>query len=75
MIGSDYCYVQTTSATEITCRTDLLTSQDVGTQTMIVFLKTSEEAATWNGEDLQYTYVTPSMEITAVESSFSDIDF
>lgn len=75
MIGSDYCYVQTTSATEITCRTDLLTSQDVGTQTMIVFLKTSEEAATWNGEDLQYTYVTPSMEITAVESSFSDVDF
>jgi len=42
---------------------------------MIVFLKTSEEAATWTGEDLQYTYLIPTTEITALESSFSDVNF
>lgn len=42
---------------------------------MIVFLKTSEEANTWNGEDLKYTYVNPSMEITSLESSFAEVNF
>jgi hypothetical protein len=75
MIGADYCYVQTTNATTITCRTDLLPANSVGSQLMIVFLKTSEEAATPNGADLQYEYVVPSMEVTGITAAFSDVDF
>jgi hypothetical protein len=45
-IGSADCYVQTTSATEITCRIDSDTTSVVAGQgaEVIVFLKTSEEA-------------------------------
>lgn len=75
MIGNNYCYVQTTSATQITCRTDLLTDQAVQDELVIVFLKTSEEAATPNGDDIQFTYATPTTEITDIQVSFDDSTF
>lgn len=75
MIGDHYCYVQTSSPTEITCRTDLLTDQLVGEETFIVFLKTSEEAGTPNGDDIMFTYVEPSANVTDVQVEFSDFDF
>ena len=51
-IGDNYCYVLTSSTTQITCRTDLLTSNTLGDQMVIVFLKTSEEAKTPNDDDI-----------------------
>lgn len=74
-IGNEYCYVITTSPTEITCRTDLLTDQSVGDNIVIVFLKTSEEAATITGEDFLFTYESPSTEIVDLVVEFSDVDF
>ena len=53
-IGSNYCYVITTSPTEITCRTDMLHDQMVGSEQVLVFLKTSEEASTLSGEDIMF---------------------
>jgi hypothetical protein len=44
-IGSHYCYVITSTPSEITCRTDYLLDQESGDQLLLVFLKTSEEAA------------------------------
>jgi len=40
----------------ITCRTDLLSDNAISEQTLIVFLKTSEEAATLDGEDIIFSY-------------------
>lgn len=74
-IGDNYCYVITTSANEITCRTDLLTDQMVGENLVIVFLKTSEEAVTLDGEDIMFTFEAPIAEITDIQVEFSDIDF
>lgn len=74
-IGDNYCYVITTSPTEITCRTDLLTDQNTGDNIVLVFLKTSEEAATLTGEDFMFTYQTPSAEITDIQVAFDDSDF
>jgi hypothetical protein len=52
-----------------------LPTNSLGTQTLIVFLKTSEEASGPGGDDLSFEYVVPSIEITAVEAIFSDVDF
>jgi hypothetical protein len=70
MIGEEYCYVITSSPTEITCRTDLLVENTVGEQLMLVFLKTSEEAATPNGEDIIFTYAYPTAELADLEVTF-----
>jgi hypothetical protein len=45
-LGNVDCFVQTTSATEITCRIDSDTTEATSGQgaELIVFLKTSEEA-------------------------------
>jgi len=75
MIGSNYCYVQTTTTTEITCRTDLLSDNMVSDQLFIVFLKTSEEAATLDGEDLLFSYSSPSAEVTDLEVVFEETTF
>ena len=70
MIGDEYCYVKTSSPTKITCRTDLLVENKVGDQTLLVFLKTSEEAATPNGEDIIFTYAYPTAELADLEVTF-----
>lgn len=75
MIGSDYCYVQTTSTTQITCRTDLLTDNASGDQLVVVFLKTSEEAATPGGEDMFFAYAAPTAEVTDLQVTFDEASF
>lgn len=72
-IGDHYCFVQTSSPTEITCRTDYLLDQDTGDALLIVFLKTSEEAATES--DLLFTYITPSAEVTDITTTFDEATF
>jgi hypothetical protein len=67
-IGDDYCYVITSTPTEITCRTDLLTSQEAGAELLLVFLKTSEEA--FSEEDIEFTYITPTAEVTSLTTDF-----
>jgi len=74
-IGDHYCYVQTTSTTQITCRTDLLSDNAVGDQLVIVFLKTSEEAATPNDDDILFTYATPTAEVTDLQVEFDSVNF
>lgn len=74
-IGANYCYVITTSPTEITCRTDMLHDQMVNSELVLVFLKTSEEADTLSGEDIMFEYRTPSTEITDAQIIFDDSDF
>lgn len=71
-IGDDYCYVITSSTTEITCRTDLL-SKALGEQLIVVFLKTSEEAATPDNADIMFDYVTPSAEVTDLYVAFDEV--
>lgn len=71
-IGDNYCYVITTSTTEITCRTDLLTTNAAGEQLVVVFLKTSEEAATPNNEDILFNFVAPITEVTDVQVEFDE---
>lgn len=75
MIGDQYCYVQTTSTTEITCRTDLLSGQAVQDELIIVFLRTSEEAATPNGDDILFAYVEPTTEVTDIQVQFDEANF
>lgn len=43
-IGDDYCYVITSTPTQITCRTNQLIGKEEESDLLIVFLKTSEEA-------------------------------
>jgi hypothetical protein len=46
-VGTDWCYVQTTSASQITCRiAERSTATAASAAELIVFLRTSEEAAT-----------------------------
>jgi hypothetical protein len=74
-IGDNYCYVITTSTTQITCRTDLLSANTVGDQLVLVFLKTSEEAATPNDDDINFTYANPSAEVTDIQVEFDSTQF
>lgn len=75
MIGGHYCYVITTSPTEITCRTDLLTDQISQDELVVVFLKTSEEAATPNDDDIMFTFGTPASELTDIQVTFDESSF
>jgi len=43
-IGDDYCYVITSTPTQITCRTNQLVGKAEESDLLLVFLKTSEEA-------------------------------
>lgn len=72
-IGDDNCYVQTSSPTEITCRTDLHTTKETGSELFVVFLKTSEEAATPDGEDIIFTYAAPTVEVTDMYVTFDEV--
>jgi hypothetical protein len=88
-VGSTHCFVLTTMATEITCMVDdtiTKTTSDVGT--VIVFLKTSEEATcasavcgdfgytdvlpTLTGAATQFDAVSGSWEVVATGTSFGD---
>jgi hypothetical protein len=69
-IGDHYCYVETSSSTEITCRTDYLLDQEAGDELIIVFLKTSEEA--YVEENFYFTFVAPDAEVTDITTAFDD---
>ena len=59
-----HCYVQTTAATEITCRvaTDVDARTEAEAATMVVFLKTSEEAVCDGDCGFTFTAVLPTVE-------------
>jgi hypothetical protein len=69
-IGSEYCYVLTTSTTEITCRTDFLIDQVAQDELLVVFLKTSEEAIC-DQLICTFTYNEPSLEVTTMTAYFN----
>lgn len=74
MIGGDYCYVQTTNATTITCRTLLFTSpKAVIDELIIVFLKASEEARTPNGNaDILFSYIQPTTSVDLLSVAYDE---
>lgn len=57
-VGDHYCYVVTSTPTEITCRISITagTTQTAETVEVIVFLKTSEEAVCATGTDCNFAY-------------------
>jgi len=72
-VGSLDCFLLSTSATEIKCRLDdRKTIEDGKTGTVVVFLKTSEEATCESGlcHNFAHTNVLPA--VTAAEAVFDD---
>jgi hypothetical protein len=70
-VGATNCYVQTTKATEITCRIDEKLSQTDGTTgTVTVFLKTSEEAKCEAAVCGGFAYTSTLPTVTAIASAF-----
>lgn len=67
-IGNTYCLVQTTSATTITCRI-ADTVEEVSSTSILVFLKTSEEASC-AGSICDWSYVTPTHTITEITTAY-----
>jgi hypothetical protein len=72
-IGANYCYVETSSPTQITCKTDLLHGEAPGDETFLVFLKTSEEAVCGGATGCIFTYVTPSATVLDVTTAFDPV--
>lgn len=70
-IGSNYCYVITSSPTEITCRTDLLLNQAAQDELLLVFLKTSEEA--YSASEIYFTYQAPVATVTDIQASYNSL--
>ena len=63
------CFVQTTSATQITCRIDETANDSpISTGLIVVFLATSEEAQ--KDIDLTWTWATPMGTVTSMTSAF-----
>jgi hypothetical protein len=69
-VGNDWCYVQTTSATEITCRIGERTATEASTAELIVFLRTSYEATTDVART--FSYEAPVGNITAMTNVFDE---
>ena len=67
-VGRDNCYVQTTSATQITCRIAERTATEASTAELIVFLRTSYEAASDVAKT--FNFVAPVGNITAMTNAF-----
>ena len=68
-VGSNYCNVLTSSTTQITCRiVDIVAPAALPQQTVLVFLKTSEEAKCYG--TCLFDYVTPSATTTGITSAF-----
>lgn len=72
-IGDNYCYVETSTATQITCKTDLLHNEVPGDETFLVFLKTSEEAVCGGAGGCYFTYVTPTTSVLDVTTAFDSV--
>ncbi len=68
-VGSNYCNVLTTSPTQITCRiVDIVTPAALDKQSVLVFLKTSEEAKCT--DTCLFDYVSPSATTTGITAAF-----
>jgi hypothetical protein len=71
-VGSSWCYVQTTSATQITCRIAERTATEASTENLIVFLRTSEEAASDVAQT--FDFAAPVGNITAMTNAFDEAE-
>ena len=69
-VGNDWCYVQTTSPTQITCRIAERTATEASTAELIVFLRTSYEATTDVART--FNYQAPVGNITAMTNVFDE---
>mmetsp|Transcript_45175 Transcript_45175/g.61261 ORF Transcript_45175/g.61261 Transcript_45175/m.61261 type:complete len:106 (+) Transcript_45175:3355-3672(+) len=70
-VGDNYCYLISTSATEIVCRIDSFSELTVGENEVVVFLMTSEEAvcATETGTCM-FTVNEPAATVTNISTEY-----
>ena len=72
-VGSTHCFVQTTESTKITCRIDETVNKTAGTTgTVVVFLKTSEEAKCDISVCGSFTYTDTIPKVTEVKPIFDE---
>jgi hypothetical protein len=71
-VGNNYCYVETTADTEITCRIgDLATQTATTTALVLIFARTSEEMqCNTVDDDCSFSYIDPTATATGLNSSF-----
>ena len=68
--GNSWCYVQTTSPTQITCRVAETGLTAASSGPLSTFLRTSEEAVV--DIDKTFTFATPSATVSSLTASFVD---
>jgi hypothetical protein len=69
-VGSEWCYVQTTSTTQITCRIAERTATEASAAELIVFLRTAYEATIDVART--FNYQAPVGNITAMTNAFDE---
>mmetsp|Transcript_20884 Transcript_20884/g.32248 ORF Transcript_20884/g.32248 Transcript_20884/m.32248 type:complete len:176 (+) Transcript_20884:3283-3810(+) len=74
-VGSTDCYVKEISATTIKCRVDTGISKEAGTvATLVVFLKTSEEAKCDSSTTCKITFASTNPTVTSIEPYWDTTD-
>lgn len=71
-VGSTHCFVLTTMATQITCQLDEIANANGDTGTLIVFLKTSEEAKCADEVCKDFTFTSALPEIKAAVAQWDE---
>ena len=69
-VGNSYCLVETTNASQITCRVMETGAFEATSTEVIVFLRTSEEAQT--DVVTAFEYATPLETLTGLTNAFDD---
>lgn len=69
-VGNNWCLVQTTSVSQITCRVMETFTDETSTDLVLTFLRTSEEAE--NLVDNTFEFMTPIATITAMTNAFDE---
>ena len=69
-VGDNWCLVQTSTPTEITCRVMETFAEETSTALVLTFLRTSEEAV--NNVDNTYEFATPVATVTSLTSAFDE---
>lgn len=71
-VGNNWCYVETTSATEIVCRVGETGETVESSAVVLAFLRTSEEAALADGVSKVWEFVPPVATVTALTAAFDE---
>ena len=70
-VGNNYCYVEATADTEITCRIGELTTQEATAEALVlVFARATEEMICNSGGLCKFEYASPTSTASSISSSF-----